>query len=121
MKLLMLSRYGRLGASSRVRFFQYLPWLESVGISITSSPLFPDDYVQGLQRNYKSPVESVREYAGRLQALLSTQKFDLLWIEKETMPWLPVWRAGAQHVEVVPTVIDLERYPPSSTPNDASC
>jgi hypothetical protein len=172
-KVLMLSRYGRLGASSRMRFYQYLPWLEAVGISITSAPLFSDTYVQGLQRNTRSPLEALRAYTGRVRALLAGQTFDLLWIEKETLPWLPAWveqvllpgavpyvldyddavfhyydehrnpvvkalladkhpalmqraalvvagneylaefarQAGAPHVEVVPTVIDLERYP----------
>lgn len=169
----MLSRYGRLGASSRMRFYQYLPWLEAAGIHVTQTPLFSDAYVQGLQRNTKSPLEALRAYAGRVQALLASRQFDLLWIEKETLPWLPAWvermllpgglpyvldyddavfhyydesrnpvvkavlagkhpalmqdaalvvagndylaefarQAGATHVEVVPTVIDLVRYP----------
>lgn len=169
----MLSRYARLGASSRMRCYQYLPWLEAAGINVTLTPLFSDAYVHGLQRNSKSPLEVLRAYAGRVQALLASRKFDLLWIEKETLPWLPAWfekallpstvpyvldyddavfhyydehrnpvvrallagkhpalmrsaalvvagneylakfaqQAGAKHVEVVPTVIDLERYP----------
>jgi hypothetical protein len=173
MKVLMLSRYGRLGASSRMRSYQYLPLLEAAGISITMVPLFSDAYVQGLQRNTKSPLEALRAYAGRVQTLLASRKFDLLWIEKEALPWLPAWfekmllpgavpyvldyddavfhyydehpnpgvrallagkhpalmqgaalvvagnaylaefarQAGASHVEVVPTVIDLARYP----------
>ena len=173
MNVLMLTRYGRLGASSRMRSHQYLPWLEAAGISITMAPLFSDAYVQGLQRNTKSSLEALRAYAGRVQALLASRKFDLLWIEKETLPWLPAWfekmllpgavpyvldyddavfhyynessssvarallgnkhpaliqgaalvvvgnaylaefvrQAGALYVEVVPTVIDLARYP----------
>ena len=169
----MLSRYGRLGASSRMRSYQYLPWMEAAGISITMAPLFSDAYVQSLQHSTKSLLEALRAYAGRIQALLASRKFDLLWIEKESLPWLPVWvekmllpgtvpyvldyddavfhyydehrnpvvksllagkhpalmqgaalvvagneylaefarRAGAPHVEVVPTVIDLQRYP----------
>ena len=67
----MLSRYGRLGASSRMRFYQYLPWLEAAGIHVTQTPLFSDAYVQGLQRNTKSPLEALRAYAGRIQALLA--------------------------------------------------
>ena len=173
LKLLVLPRYGRLGASSRMRFYQYLPWLEAAGISITAAPLFSDGYVQGLQQNTKNLFEAARAYAGRLQALLSSRRYDLLCIEKEALPWLPAWfekallsgavpyvldyddavfhyydqhrnpvvkallgnkhptlirdamvlagndylaefvrRAGAMRVEVVPTVIDLERYPP---------
>ena len=177
MKVLMLSRYGRLGASSRVRFYQYQPLLEASGIRITPAPLFSDGYVQGLQQNSRSLIEVIRAYTGRVHALLTRQQFDLLWIEKETLPWLPAWlekmllsggvpyvldyddavfhyydqhrnpvfkallrnkhptlirdaamvlagndylaefarHAGATRVEVVPTVIDLVRYPPTIT------
>ena len=34
MHCLLLSRYERLGASSRMRFYQYLPFLESQGIHV---------------------------------------------------------------------------------------
>ena len=50
MKLLVLSRYDRLGASSRLRMFQYIPWLESAGFEITVAPFFSDAYVLGLQK-----------------------------------------------------------------------
>jgi glycosyltransferase involved in cell wall biosynthesis len=175
MKVLMLSRYGRMGASSRVRFYQYLPWLDAAGIHITTAPLFSDEYVRSLQKNTKNLFEAARAYAGRIQALLDARRFDLLWIEKEALPWLPAWlekallsgatpyvldyddavfhyydqhrnpalrallagkhpalmqsaalvvagnaylanfarAAGARRVEIVPTVIDLERYPSS--------
>lgn len=169
----MLSRYERLGASSRLRFYQYLPWLEAAGMQITSASLFSSAYVQGLQRNTRSPLDVLLSYAARVQALLASRKFCLLWIEKETLPWLPACveklllpggvpyvldyddavfhyydehsnpvvramlagkhpalmqgaalvvagnaylaefarEAGAPRVEVVPTVIDLARYP----------
>lgn len=104
----MLSRYGRLGASSRMRFYQYLPWLEAAGIEVTSAPLFSDGYVQGLQRNTKSPLEALRAYAGRVQALLASRKFDLLWIEKETLPWLPAWLEKMLLPGAVPYVLDYD-------------
>lgn len=45
-KLLLLSRYGRLGASSRARSLQYLPYLTERGIQVEVSPLFFDNYLQ---------------------------------------------------------------------------
>lgn len=173
MKLLVLPRYGRLGASSRLRMMQYRPWLESAGVEVTVAPLFSDAYVAGLQRNSRKLGDVARAYAERVKALLGSGSFDLVWIEKELLPWLPAWvertllssavpyvldyddavfhyydlhrnplvkallgdkhpvlmrgaalvmagnayladyarRAGARHVEVVPTVIDLARYP----------
>ena len=108
MKVLMLSRYGRLGASSRMRTYQYLPWLEAAGFEITLAPLFSDAYVQGLQRNTKSPLEALRAYAGRVQALFSSRQFDLLWIEKETLPWLPAWFEKILLSGAVPYVLDYD-------------
>ena len=91
-----------------MRFYQYLPWLEAAGIQITSAPLFSDAYVQGLQRNTKSPLEALRAYVDRVQALLSSRKFDLLWIEKETLPWLPLWFEKILLPRAVPYVLDYD-------------
>lgn len=104
----MLSRYGRLGASSRMRFYQYLPWLEAAGISITAAPLFSDGYVRGLQQNTKNLFEAMRAYAGRIQALLSSRRFDVLWIEKEALPWLPAWFEKMLLSGAVPYVLDYD-------------
>ena len=104
----MLSRYGRLGASSRMRSYQYLPWMEAAGISITMAPLFSDAYVQSLQHSTKSLLEALRAYAGRIQALLASRKFDLLWIEKESLPWLPVWFEKMLLPRAVPYMLDYD-------------
>ena len=72
----MLSRYGRLGASSRMRFYQYLPWLELAGISITAVPLFSDGYVQGLQQNTRNLFEELRSYVARVRVLLGSRQYD---------------------------------------------
>jgi glycosyltransferase involved in cell wall biosynthesis len=140
---------------------------------VTVAPLFGDDYVSSLQRDDRSLGEVVRAYAARIKELWGSWSFDLVWIEKEVLPWLPVWvertllpshvpyvldyddavfhyydqhrnllvkrllrgkhpvlmrgaalvvagneyladfarQAGARHIEVVPTTIDLDRYP----------
>jgi glycosyltransferase involved in cell wall biosynthesis len=173
MKVLALPRYERLGASSRMRFYQYLPALAAAGIAVELAPLFCDDYVRGLQQNRRSVMDVVRAYSRRMWPFRGRRQYDLLWIEKELLPWLPAslehamlagavpyvldyddavfhyydrhrnplvrrWlgrkhptlmqgaalvlagndylaeyarRAGARRVEIVPTVIDLERYP----------
>jgi glycosyltransferase involved in cell wall biosynthesis len=105
---LMLTRYGRLGASSRMRFAQYLPWLEAAGWRISAAPLFSDGYVRGLQENTRSPLELLRAYTGRARALLGSHRFDLLWIEKETLPWLPAWLEQALLSNAVPYVLDYD-------------
>ncbi len=104
----MLSRYERLGSSSRMRFYQYLPWLREAGIQVTEAPLLSDSYVQGLQRNTKSLHEILSAYLVRIQTLLSSRKFDLLWIEKETLPWLPEWFEKMLLHGAVPYVLDYD-------------
>ncbi len=46
MNVLLLTRYGRLGVTSRIRFLQYLPYLNAHGIDITVAPFLGDDYVR---------------------------------------------------------------------------
>jgi len=104
----MLSRYGRLGASSRMRTYQYEPWLEATGIRITSAPLFSDKYVRGLQQNTKNLCEAARAYTKRVQVLLGSRQFDLLWVEKEALPWLPAWLEKALLSGAVPYVLDYD-------------
>ena len=74
---LMLTRYGQRGASSRMRFYQYKPWLETAGIDVTVSPFFSDGYVAGLQQGQKSLREVIAAYPKRMLALLKTQLFEL--------------------------------------------
>lgn len=171
-KVLVLTKYGRLGASSRMRFLQYLPWLKQAEIEVTVQPLLSDEL---LQERYQHGAYGlwplVQAYAERFRSLLQRSGFDGVWIEKEALPWAPLWMerallrdvpyildyddavfhqydqhpqawvrrlygrrmdglmanaalvvggnnylaqrardAGAQWVEVVPTVIDLDRY-----------
>ena len=181
MRLLFLSRYGRLGASSRLRNYQYLPYLESKGIEITVAPLLGDDYVTGLYQGRIPLASVIKSYWTRWQWLRRVAEFDAVWVEKEMLPWVPAGlelggfpkgipliadyddavfhrydrhrlmavrtllagkidavmrranvvmagndyladrarRAGAQRVEMLPTVVDTERYqirPPPENP-----
>lgn len=176
MKVLTLTRYGNLGASSRLRSIQYFAWLGAASVNIIHNPLFnnkslADRYEQG---SYQLS-SLIRNYFERLNTLRRRSEFDILWIEKEALPWLPLWveafllsgtpyvldyddavfhnydkhrnplvrffygrrldglmakaalviagnsylaqraqQAGARRVEIIPTVIDLNRYPLAS-------
>ncbi|MDD2767549.1 MAG: glycosyltransferase family 4 protein [Methylococcus sp.] len=179
MKILALGRYTPLGASSRVRLYQYIPYLAEQGIQVEISAFLSNAYLQALyaQRGRK-PDQIVGAYLRRLAALFQARRFDLLWIEKELFPWLPALgetllerlgmpyvvdyddavfhnyddhpnrliravlgdkidrvmrnaravvagnaylaeraeRAGAARVEIIPSVIDLNRYPEPAAP-----
>ncbi len=90
MRILLLTRYGHFGASSRLRAYQYLPYLEAQGFQITTLPFFADSYQEDLYAG-RSPRwgKVARAYLLRLWRLLRAPAFDLVWIEYELFPWLP--------------------------------
>lgn len=173
MRVLFLTKYGRLGASSRLRTLQYLPYFQQAGVHISINHLMSSDR---LKVRYKKGGYSlgavIRAYLERCKVLLGRNQFDLLWIEKEAFPWWPLWleklllagkpyvldyddaifhnydqhrlpivrrvfgkrldglmanstlvvagnpylaqrakKAGASNVQIIPTVVDLQRYP----------
>ena len=177
--LLVLTRYGPLGSSSRLRMLQYLPALEAEGFRVRVSSFFEDAYLRALygdgQRRRRDVLDAYRR---RSRVLAEAGVYDLVWIEKELFPFLPgpfesrlsrlgvpyvvdyddatfhrydlhpsrlvrrllgrklvplirsarlvtagnaylahyASHAGARSVEVVPTVVDLDRYPVAPAP-----
>ncbi|MDD9893612.1 MAG: glycosyltransferase family 4 protein [Gammaproteobacteria bacterium] len=103
-----MPKYGRLGASSRVRMLQYLPWLRQAEIEVTFQALLPS---RELAQRYRLGRYSWRAllvaYGNRLRALLVRRQYDLLWIEKEALPWMPVWLERCL-LQGVPYVLDYD-------------
>lgn len=90
MKVLALTKYSRMGASSRLRTLQYIPFLEQQGINITTQSLFDDQYLENLYNGKNNPKLSIiNYYIKRLYTLLKARDFDLIWIEYEILPYLP--------------------------------
>jgi len=89
--VLILSRYTPLGASSRVRTYQYLEHLRAAGLTFDVRPMFDDVYVAARNSdNGAAPlVNVVRAYIGRLRSMLSASSTRAVWIEYELLPWLP--------------------------------
>ena len=122
MNVLALTRYARLGASSRVRFYQMLPTLQAHGINVTVAPLSSDAYVRELYAGKgRRPARIAADYAGRLIQLLSIGRFDLLWIEKELLPGAPALLERLLAALRIPYVVDYDdatfhRYDQSSNP-----
>lgn len=89
-RVLALTRYDRAGASSRVRVYQYLPWLERRGLEVNVVPLFDATYLERLYDGQPTAwIDIVSAYARRIQLLASRPRVDLIWIEYELLPWLP--------------------------------
>ena len=90
--LLLLTRYGRLGASSRMRSLQFLPWLEQAGFECTVAPLVDDGQLQvRYQKGGYQLFGLLQAYWRRVRTLMQRHRFDVVWIEKEALPWLPAW------------------------------
>lgn len=172
-KILLLTRYDRLGASSRLRALQYLPYFRSLGWQIDPAPFFSQAYLENLYSAQSIRKEALVAFWRRIKTLTKARSYDLVWVEKEILPFFPavaerllktlnipymvdyddalfhrydlhrLWlvriflghkidkvmrhatlvvagndylaqrarNAGARQVEIVPTVIDLDRYP----------
>ncbi len=90
MKFALFSRYDRLGASSRLRLFQYEGCLLDRGVECERAPLFSDQYLGNLYEQKGKALSGVsRSYGLRVKARRAFGGHDLIWIEKEALPWIP--------------------------------
>ncbi|KAB8036833.1 glycosyltransferase [Silvanigrella paludirubra] len=89
--ILLLSKYDNLGPSSRVRFFQYIKYLEENGLKITIQPLMPNSYIESIMSGKKFNKFKVFYYYFRrfIFLLFYQKKYDLIWLEKELFPYSP--------------------------------
>ena len=91
-RIVAYPRYGRLGASSRLRWLQFVPALEQGGLRVLSRPLLGDAYLEGKYAGRPVLAQVLRAYLHRARALLADAcRSDLVWIEKELWPWAPSW------------------------------
>lgn len=172
-KVLYFTKYSRNAGSSRLRSFQYFPFLETAGIKVEVSPLFSEQYLEQLYAKKSTKQEAFRGYFKRFLKIFSVGNYNAVVIEKELFPFLPAFfeqlfnlfgikyivdyddavfhnydlhrnpavrsllgkkidavmknaavviagnsyladratKAGAKNIEIIPTVIDLARYP----------
>lgn len=95
MKILFLTRYTRLGASSRYRTYQFLPWLGSHGVEVSVSPFFGDSYLRRVYgQGRRVGFDVLASFWRRFVDILRARQFDLLVVEKELFPRFPPWCEG---------------------------
>ncbi len=70
--------------------------------------MFGDDYVRSLYGGQISITNVFRCYVARLKAMFKARRFDLLWIEKEVLPWLPDWIEFGLLPGNIPVVVDYD-------------
>lgn len=91
MRIIYFTKYSRKGASSRLRSYQYIPYLEKFGFQVEVIPLFGDDYLDYLYKGKKSIAMIMKAYLRRFLKLLSLPEDSLLIIEYELFPYVPAW------------------------------
>jgi len=109
MKILVLPRYSRMGASSRLRIMQYIETWPGDETEFQVYPLLDDAYLKTIYAKRKvSPFALMRAYTERLQVLQRAHGFDVVWVEKELFPNFPSlfewWLARSG----VPYVVDYD-------------
>lgn len=108
LRVLVLARYGRAGASSRLRFVQYFPALAAQGIDCVLDPLIDD---ATLARRYAlgryAPGALLHAYLRRWRAFRDARSYDLVLVEKEALPWLPA-RLELALLAVAPFAMDFD-------------
>lgn len=92
MKVLYFTKYSRNGASSRLRSYQFFPFLENEGIKITVKPFFNEEYLNNLYSGKKTALaELFLCYWNRFVSLFLIYKYDRIVIEKELFPYFFSW------------------------------
>lgn len=89
MKLTILSRYTRLGASSRLRTMQYIPALRQAGFEVEVASFFGNSYLQSLYSGQRDKGRLAQFTLNRLRQCRQARQSEVIWVEKEALPWLP--------------------------------
>jgi len=107
-RVLALTRYDHIGASSRVRFLQYIPYLERRGVNVTVRPLMSNESLARLYRDGKRSGSGLLGALGkRIATLLGNSGADVIWLQQEVFPFLPAFiEAGLLRGR--PYVIDFD-------------
>lgn len=108
-RILVLTKYPRMGASSRLRTLQYLPLLEEQGFEFTVQSLFDDNYLKNLySHNARSKAVLGKLYLKRLLTLFTVKNYDAIWVEKEISPYLPAFAEKALALLGIKYIVDYD-------------
>lgn len=109
MRILVLSKYGTLAASTRVRFLQFADHLRASGHTLEVSPLFDDAYLKAKFATGRAPPRQVVDaFLRRLRALVQARRFDLCWVAYELIPYMPPLLEHLLAWRSVPWVVDYD-------------
>ncbi len=111
MKILFLTKYPAAGASSRYRVYQYLPYLRRYGVECDVSPFYSQKAYPLLYARGRLPQKIVAVLAGLLRRLRDARrikKYDLVFCQREAVPFGPLWFEKKVKKAGVPLVFDYD-------------
>jgi glycosyltransferase involved in cell wall biosynthesis len=109
LKVLALTRYGPLAASSRIRCYQYVPALRAQGVDVHVVRLLSDEYVRAFHAGgRRAQWRLLRWYGERLRELLRARRYDVLWIAHEMFPGFPATAERILARSGPPYVVELD-------------
>jgi glycosyltransferase involved in cell wall biosynthesis len=104
----VFTKFGRLGASSRQRFYLYNNFFKRCGISLEFYPLIDDQILAKRYGNGKYSISIlVATYIRRIFLILKLRKTHVFWIQSELFPFLPAF-VESFLLRKVPFVIDID-------------
>lgn len=107
--VLLMSKYGNQGASSRLRTQQYIPMLRNHGVEVTRTSLFDDKYLLKVyEKGGHSAISMANAFIRRLCVLLTARQYDIIWIEKEIFPYMPAWAERLLRYFDIPYIVDYD-------------
>jgi len=90
--VLIFSLYGKVAASTRYRFLQFVPGLLQAGIEVNVDYLLDSDYlISSFSGNKISKVRICELYASRLRTLSSQRQYHCAIVGAELLPFVPGW------------------------------
>lgn len=108
-KILFLPKYPKIGASSRLRTYQFLPGLEQDSHEVKISSFFNEAYLSRFYQGKKHhPLNVILCYVRRFWILVQVYRYNLIWIEKEIFPFLPSYAEWILNKLGIPYVVDYD-------------
>jgi glycosyltransferase involved in cell wall biosynthesis len=111
MRVLFLTKYPEEGASSRYRVYQYLPYLREHGIKCDVFPFMsPAMYQEMFSPGHQ--IKKLRYYLQavlkRLSILFHAKKYDLIFMQKECLPFGTPLMERLFKQWKIPTIFDYD-------------
>ena len=109
-KILILTRFDTQGASSRYRFYQFIPYLKKNNFDVNISYLLSNNYLGYIYsgKKLKKNISILISYIKIIIILFRLKNYELIWVDKEIFPWFPFCIENFFINKFPPYVVDFD-------------